>query len=220
MGVLFSLRRALIQVATDATPVTPDPERHTEPHAATNDASRVEVIGTPARRDRPARRATPGAAAALVRGIEASIVGDSTVVSDLYTEDVRVSTPALNLESAVELAVEIEDRQSAFTDIDVEIRTLDVGGDRACAEWIVRFTHSGPLEVNDDAIDPTGSRVTMHGVTVADFEGDKISAFRQYWDEVALLEQLGLLPVEGPRSVGGARSVDPIGRSSTITPKG
>ena len=146
-----------------------------------------------------------GAAAALVRGIEASIVGDSTVVSDLYTEDVRVSTPALSLESAaVELAVEIEDRESAFTDIDIEITALDVGGDRACAEWIGRFTHSGPLDVNDDAIEPTGSRVTMRGVTVADFEGGKISAFRQYWDEVALLEQLGLLPVEaGP--VGGAR---------------
>ena len=138
----------------------------------------------------------PGTQAALVHGIEASIVGDSTVVSDLYTEDVRVSTPALSLESAVELAVEIEDRESAFTDIDIEITALDVGGERACAEWICRFTHSGPLEVNDDAIEPTGTRVTIRGVTVADFEGDRISAFRQYWDEVALLEQLGLLPVE------------------------
>ena len=197
MGVLFSLRRALIQVATDATPVTPVPREAQEPQPRRR-RPRVEVIGTPARRDQAGTASNARRAAALVRGIEASIVGDSTVVSDLYTEDVRVSTPALNLESAVELAVEIEDRQSAFTDIDVEIRTLDVGGDRACAEWIVRFTHSGPLEVNDDAIDPTGSRVTMHGVTVADFEGDKISAFRQYWDEVALLEQLGLLPVEGP----------------------
>ena len=68
-----------------------------------------------------------------------------------------MSTPAVNLESAVELAVEIEDRESAFTDIDVEITALDVGGDQACAEWIARFTHSGPLEVNDDAIEPTGS---------------------------------------------------------------
>ena len=48
-----------------------------------------------------------------------------------------MSTPALSLESAVELAVEIEDRESAFTDIDIEITALDVGGERACAEWIV-----------------------------------------------------------------------------------
>ena len=196
MGVLFSLRRALMQAATGATPVTPYPGKHKEPRTARNDRPPVEVIGTPARRDPAGTASNAWRVAALVRGIEASIVGDSTVVSDLYTEDVRVSTPAVNLESAVELAVEIEDRESAFTDIDVEITALDVGGDQACAEWIARFTHSRPLEVNDDAIEPTGSRVTMHGVTVADFEGDRICAFRQYWDEVALLEQLGVLPVE------------------------
>ena len=207
MGVLFTLRRPLMQVATVATPVTPPSREHKDPRAATKDRPQVEVVRTPAThsgaprtgalpRDAASTATNAGRAAALVRGIEASIVGDSTIVSDLYTEDVRVSTPALNLESAVELAVEIEDRESAFTDIDIEITALDVGGDRACAEWIVRFTHSGPLELNDDAIEPTGSRVTMHGVTVADFEGGRISAFRQYWDEVSLLEQLGLLPVE------------------------
>jgi ketosteroid isomerase-like protein len=31
-------------------------------------------------------------------------------------------------------------------------------------------------------------------VTIADFRGSRIRAFRQYWDEVALLEQLDLLP--------------------------
>jgi ketosteroid isomerase-like protein len=216
MGVLFTLRRPLMQVATVATRVTPYSKKHKDPHAATNDRPQVELVQTPATHSGaprtgalprgPASTATnAGRAAALVRGIEASIVGDSTIVSDLYTEDVRVSTPALILESAVELAVEIEDRESAFTDIDIEITALDVGGDRACAEWIVRFTHSGPLELNDDAIEPTGSRVTMHGVTVADFEGGRISAFRQYWDEASLLEQLGLLPVE---ERGGSEAPD------------
>jgi ketosteroid isomerase-like protein len=70
-------------------------------------------------------------------------------------------------------------------------------GERACAEWIVTLTHSGPLHIDDDTtIDPTGLRVTLHGVTVAEFAGDKIASFRQYWDEVELLEQLALLPGE------------------------
>jgi hypothetical protein len=43
-------------------------------------------------------------------------------------------------------------------------------------------------------IDPTGLRLSLHGVTVAEFDGDKIASFRQYWDEVELLEQLALLP--------------------------
>ncbi len=40
---------------------------------------------------------------------------------------------------------------------------------------------------------PTGKRVRLRGITVADFDEDRISSFRQYWDELALLIQLGLV---------------------------
>ena len=136
-------------------------------------------------------------AATLVRALEASIVGDSTVIAELYTDDVRGSAPALTVSSAAELAVEFEDRDSAFSDIELVVSPFDVADDRACVEWIVSLTHSGPLELDDDVvIDPTGLRVSLHGITVAEFDGDKISSFRQYWDEVELLEQLALLPAE------------------------
>jgi ketosteroid isomerase-like protein len=136
-------------------------------------------------------------AATLVRALEASIVGDSAVISELYTDDVRGWAPALTVTSASELAVEFEERDGAFSDIELDVSPFDVAGDRACVEWIVSLTHSGPLELDDDiVIDPTGLRVQLHGVTVAEFDGEKISSFRQYWDEVELLEQLELLPTE------------------------
>jgi ketosteroid isomerase-like protein len=136
-------------------------------------------------------------AATLVRALEASIVGDSGVIGELYTDDVKGWAPALTVSSAAELAVEFEERDGAFSDIELDVSPFDVAGDRACVEWIVSLTHSGPLELDDDiVIDPTGLRVSLHGVTVAEFDGDKISSFRQYWDEVELLEQLALLPTE------------------------
>ena len=136
-------------------------------------------------------------AATLVRALEASIVGDSTLISELYTDDVRGWAPALTVSSAAELAVEFEDRDGAFSDIELDVSPFDVADDRACVEWVVSLTHSGPLELDDDiVIDPTGLRVSLHGVTVAEFDGAKISSFRQYWDEVELLEQLALLPTE------------------------
>ena len=49
-------------------------------------------------------------AATLVRALEASVVGDSTVVADLDTDDVRGWAPAFTVSSAAELAVELEDR--------------------------------------------------------------------------------------------------------------
>ena len=136
-------------------------------------------------------------AATLVQAIEASVTGDSRVVRDLYADDVQGWSPALTVSSAAELAVELEDRQEAFSDIDLEVTPLDVGDEQACVEWVATATHSGPLIVDDDVvIEPTGGRFTLRGVTVADFEGDRIRAFRQYWDEVSLLEQLQLVPTE------------------------
>jgi hypothetical protein len=134
-------------------------------------------------------------AATLVRALEASMTGDSTVVADLYTDDVCGWTPAMSVSCAVELAVELEDRDEAFSDIELEVSPLNVSGDRACVEWIVTLTHSGPLELDDEVvIDPTGIRVTLHGTTIAEFDGEKIRSFRQYWDEAELLAQLALLP--------------------------
>ena len=136
-------------------------------------------------------------AAALVQAIEATVTGDSRVVRELYADDVQGWSPTMTVASAAELAVELEDRQDAFSDIELDVTPLDVGDDQACVEWIATATHSGPLVVDEEVvIEPTGGRFTLHGVTVADFEGDRIRAFRQYWDEVSLLEQLQLLPSE------------------------
>jgi ketosteroid isomerase-like protein len=136
-------------------------------------------------------------AAVLVQALEATVTGDSRVVRDLYADDVQGWSPVMTVSSAAELAVELEDRQEAFSDIELDVRPLDVGDDQACVEWVATATHSGPLVVDEDVvIEPTGGRFTLRGVTVADFEGDRIRGFRQYWDEVSLLEQLALIPAE------------------------
>jgi len=71
---------------------------------------------------------------------------------------------------------------------------LDVGGDFACVEWSVDMTHTGRVTLaGDQSIEPTGIRVALHGVTVAEFHGQRICSLRQYWDEFAVLDQLGVL---------------------------
>ena len=76
----------------------------------------------------------------------------------------------------------------------LDVTPLDVGGDHACVEWTVDMTHTGTITLADDqTIEPSDIRVTLHGVTVAEFHGDRICSLRQYWDEFAVLEQLGVL---------------------------
>ncbi len=133
-------------------------------------------------------------AAVLVRALRASITGDSAAVKELYTDDVKAWAPALTASSAAELAAEFERRDDAFSNIDLRVFPLDVGGEYACVEWAVSMTHSGPLTLTDGlVIEATGLAVTINGATVAEFSGDRICSFRQYWDEFTVLEQLGLL---------------------------
>ena len=196
MGFLFTLRRPLMQVATGAT--SSIRTRGTEgPRTATNHRPQAEPVRNPGADEvRPARRPTPQAAGR--RWFEVSRRASSATAPSfpictprtcgcrrLHQPGVRGGTCRRDRGQRVGV------HRHRF-----EVTALDVGGDQACAEWIARFTHSGPLELNDDAIEPTGSTCDDARRDGRGFEGDKICAFRQYWDEVALVEQLGLLPVE------------------------
>lgn len=133
-------------------------------------------------------------AATLVRALRASVEGDHRVVNELYTEDVKVWAPAFSADSATELAAEFGRRDEAFSDIALDVAALDVGGEYACAEWTVTMTHSGNIALAGGvSIEPTGLRITLNGVTVAEFRGNRICSLRQYWDEFSVLEQLGIL---------------------------
>jgi ketosteroid isomerase-like protein len=131
-------------------------------------------------------------ASLLVRALRASVTGDSAAVESLYTPDVKAWSPWLTAWSAEDLAAEFERRDAIFSDIELDVTPLDVGGDYACVEWTVTMTHTGPLALPDgEVIEPTRGRVTLNGVTVAEFQDDRICAFRQYCDELTVLEQLG-----------------------------
>jgi ketosteroid isomerase-like protein len=133
-------------------------------------------------------------ATTLARALRAGIVGDGDALRELYTEDVKAWTPSRSASSIGDLVAEAERRDQAFSEVDVEVAPLDVGGDYACAEWSVTMTHSGPLTLaGGEVVEPTGARITVNGATVAEFRGDRICSLRQYWDELGVFEQIGLM---------------------------
>jgi ketosteroid isomerase-like protein len=130
----------------------------------------------------------------LVQALYAGLEGNRRAIEQLYADDVHAWTPSLSAKSRDQLMEEFDRRDDAFTDFDLDAVPLDVGGEFACVEWSVSMTHSGPFEVAEgQVVEATGTRVTLHGVSVAEFHGNKICGLRQYWDELALFEQLGLV---------------------------
>ena len=130
----------------------------------------------------------------LERALRVGLAGDPQALRELCTEDVRTWTPSSSTSSADELVAQLERRDDAFSDVSVDTTPLDVGGEWACVEWTVTMRHTGRLVLSGGtSIEATDTAVTLHGVTVAEFAGDRICAVRQYWDEFAVLEQLGVL---------------------------
>lgn len=133
--------------------------------------------------------------APIVRSaLEAAVTGDVALVERIYTDDVSGWSPTATASSRADLVADLRGRKGIFSDVDLALDAVDEVGDKVIAEWRLAATHTGALELDDLRLDPTGRRVELRGVLIAEFEGDRIKRFRQYWDEVALLEGLGLLP--------------------------
>jgi ketosteroid isomerase-like protein len=134
--------------------------------------------------------------ARLSRVIAAAISGDTSQLHALLSDDVIASGPVIRAASRSDLADEVARRLGAFSDRKVAVAPLDVAGDQACVEWVATGVHTGPFHLDrgdTPVIEPTGRRVRIRAITVAEFDGDQIRSFRSYWDDVSLLAELGAL---------------------------
>lgn len=131
------------------------------------------------------------------RAIEATVSGDTSAVSELFTADVVAASPTVTVTSRVELAVELEDHERALSDVAVATGPVLSSGRQVCTEWVMTARRSGPVDLDEGegAVAP-GREVTLRGATVAEFAGDRICALRHYWDETRLFP--------GPNPVGEA----------------
>jgi ketosteroid isomerase-like protein len=130
-------------------------------------------------------------ASVLRRLLRAAVTGDGDAMADLVTTDVTGWSPNLFVTSRDDLLAALERRDDAFSGIEIQVQALDQVGDKAIAEWHMAADHTGRLAVDDDlVIEPTGRRLHVSGATVAEFDGDRICAFRSYFDDLALVEQV------------------------------
>ena len=71
-----------------------------------------------------------------------------------------------------------------------------VGEDRLVDELIHKFTHTVEMPWMLPGIRPTGKRVEVAVVVVVEFKDGKIAGERIYWDQAAVLAQVGLIDKE------------------------
>ena len=127
----------------------------------------------------------------LQRALEACITGDVEALPELFTADVSAWSPQVLARSLDELKETVAGREDALSDVKLEINSLDVFGNKGFVEYRLSAVFSGPLVLDEDTIvEPTGGKILLGAALVAEFDGDKISAFRNYFDDASLLEQM------------------------------
>ena len=127
----------------------------------------------------------------LRRALEACISGDVDALPELFTADISGWAPNMLIRSLDELKETVASREDALSDVRIEINSLDVLGNKGFVEYRLNAVFSGPFALDADTVlDPTGDTILLGAALVAEFSGDKISAFRNYFDDASLLEQM------------------------------
>jgi len=79
----------------------------------------------------------------------------------------------------------------AFPDINISVEDVITEGDQAVSRYTIRGTHQGQTE---DFGPPTGKQVELRGITIHRFEDGKIVEEWEAYDNLSMLQQLGLAP--------------------------
>ena len=132
-----------------------------------------------------------GRAETLRRALEVGVNGDVDALPEIFTANVSGWGPHMLVSSLDELKETLAAREDALSDVQIEINSLDVFGNKGFVEYRINAVFSGPFVLDEETtIEPTGGKILLGAALVAEFDGDKISAFRNYFDDAALLEQM------------------------------
>jgi limonene-1,2-epoxide hydrolase len=82
---------------------------------------------------------------------------------------------------------------ASFTDWKHDVK-IDSAGDLVVVEGTWTGTNSGPMQTPQGEIPATGRRASIAFAGIARVEGDRIVSVHNYFDQTAMMSQLGLMP--------------------------
>ena len=132
---------------------------------------------------------------AFEKGTEAFNAHDIGEFSAVLTDDVVFHVPGGMSGAGKQACAEYhEGWLNAFPDAHVVIHALHISGDVAVEEGTFTGTHQGVLRTPAGDVPPTGRHVTANYIQVVRFRDGMIAALNLMFDQLELLEQLGLVP--------------------------
>ncbi|MDQ3638982.1 MAG: ester cyclase [Actinomycetota bacterium] len=119
------------------------------------------------------------------------ILENLDAIEEIYAPDVVWHEPDQEVRGIEEARQFVTTYKTALPDLNVTVEDVIAEGDKAVTRWTVRGTHQGEVE---EFGPPTGKQVEIKGVTMHRIEGGKIVEEWEGYDNLSILQQLGLAP--------------------------
>lgn len=118
-------------------------------------------------------------------------------IEEFVLDDVIAHEPDGDVRGVEELKQYLATYLAAFPDTSVTVEDVIAEGDKVVSRYTVRGTHQG---TTDEYGPPTGKQVVIDGITVYHFKGGKLAEMWDRYDNLAVMQQLGLMPEAEPPS--------------------
>jgi steroid delta-isomerase-like uncharacterized protein len=112
-------------------------------------------------------------------------------VDEIYPADIVWHVPEGDIQGSEQVKQFVAMYLSAFPDINVTVEDVIAEGDKAVTRWTMRGTHQGETE---ELGPPTERQIEVEGITIHRIEGGKIVEEWERYDNLSVMEQLGLIP--------------------------
>jgi steroid delta-isomerase-like uncharacterized protein len=110
---------------------------------------------------------------------------------EFYAPDALWHQPDQNLQGLEEVKQWLARPFEAFPDLNVSVEDVIAEGDKVIIRYTSRGTHQGET---GGLGPPTGRQIELEGIAILRFEDGKIVEFWDRFDNLSLLQQLGLAP--------------------------
>jgi predicted ester cyclase len=113
------------------------------------------------------------------------------VLDEVYTSDAVWHLPNQDIQGVEEFKQYLTLYKTALPDLNVTVEDELVEGEKVVNRFTLRGTHQGEVE---EFGPPTGSQMELKGITISRIEGGKIVEEWRAYDNLSVMQQLGLVP--------------------------
>ena len=122
------------------------------------------------------------------------VVDNPDLLEEVYATDLVWHEPDQDIQGLEEAKQFLGMYKTAFSDLHATVEDMIAEGDKVVTRWTIRGTHQGEIA---EFGPPTGRQVEISGITIHRIAGGKIVEEWERYDNLSVMQQLGLIPEEG-----------------------